>query len=364
MIGRQDIIELAGELSLDPAVVEKDYVLGWLLAGISQHAELGPNWVFKGGTCLKKVFFETYRFSEDLDFTVRDAAHIDEAFLRRALREVVEWIYTETGIEAPADRVRVEVFENPRGRPVAEARVYYRGPLQPRGSLPRVKLDLTSDERIVLDPTRLPINHPYDDRPPDGIEVHCYPYAEVFAEKIRALGDRARPRDLYDVINLYRREDALSAASNVREILEQKCGFKGIPVPTLAGLEPAREELAADWEHMLAHQLPALPPFESFWHELPGFFTWLAEAAIPTALEPFRMARGEEVLRPAIGDLASLGLARLKRRGRRSSHTASLQPWLRGRRETWPNGPGADARSSSFQQPTAGGRWPARLDGG
>jgi len=35
--------------------------------------------VFKGGTCLKKVFFETYRFSEDLDFTLRAEALIDEA---------------------------------------------------------------------------------------------------------------------------------------------------------------------------------------------------------------------------------------------------------------------------------------------
>ena len=50
MIDAQDIVELAGELSLDPSVVEKDYALGWLLAGISQHPELGPSWVFKGDT--------------------------------------------------------------------------------------------------------------------------------------------------------------------------------------------------------------------------------------------------------------------------------------------------------------------------
>jgi predicted nucleotidyltransferase component of viral defense system len=50
LIDAQDVIELAGELSLDPATVEKDYVLGWLLAGISHHPELGPRWIFKGGT--------------------------------------------------------------------------------------------------------------------------------------------------------------------------------------------------------------------------------------------------------------------------------------------------------------------------
>jgi hypothetical protein len=48
VIDAQDIVERAGELSLDSTVVEKDYVLGWLLAGISQHPEIGPSWVFKG----------------------------------------------------------------------------------------------------------------------------------------------------------------------------------------------------------------------------------------------------------------------------------------------------------------------------
>lgn len=66
MIEKQEISELARELSLDLHVVEKDYVLGWLLAGIAANPELSNGWIFKGGTCLKKCYFETYRFSEDL----------------------------------------------------------------------------------------------------------------------------------------------------------------------------------------------------------------------------------------------------------------------------------------------------------
>ena len=44
-------------------MIEKDYVLDWMLAGIFAHPTLGPAWVFKGGTCLKKCFLETYRLS-------------------------------------------------------------------------------------------------------------------------------------------------------------------------------------------------------------------------------------------------------------------------------------------------------------
>ncbi len=308
MIDAQDIIELAGELSLDPTVVEKDYVLGWVLAGISQHAELSPNWIFKGGTCLKKVYFETYRFSEDLDFTLLSQDHINEELLTRTLRNVAEWVYGETGIEISPDRVRAEVFQNKRGKPAAQARIYYRGPLQPRGSLPGIRFDLTADERVVSDPVESPITHPYRDAPQDGISIRCYPYAEVFAEKIRALADRARPRDLYDVINLYRQDEALDAAGNVREILTEKCAFKELPFPTLAALEPFKDELAADWQHMLAHQLPALPSFQNFWDELPGFFRWLETRERRVPIQPYRIASGEEIMRPAIGTLGIVGL--------------------------------------------------------
>lgn len=90
MIDRQEILEFAHEFSLRPNVVEKDYALGWLLAGIGNHAATKDAWVFKGGTCLKECYFETYRFSEDLDFTLLDGAHIDEQFLLATFKEMTE----------------------------------------------------------------------------------------------------------------------------------------------------------------------------------------------------------------------------------------------------------------------------------
>lgn len=50
-------------------VLERDYVLSWILAGISRHERLCETLVFKGGTALKKCYFGDYRFSEDLDFS-------------------------------------------------------------------------------------------------------------------------------------------------------------------------------------------------------------------------------------------------------------------------------------------------------
>ena len=50
-------------------VIERDYLLSWFLAGISQVPTLFDTLVFKGGTALRKCYFDDYRFSEDLDFT-------------------------------------------------------------------------------------------------------------------------------------------------------------------------------------------------------------------------------------------------------------------------------------------------------
>lgn len=99
----------------------------------------------------------------------------------------------------------------------------------------------------------------------------AYAYEELFGEKVRALAERTRLRDLYDVVDLFRNGEALPFPSTLLDVLGQKCEFKGISVPVLADLEEHRGELENLWQSMLAHQLPTLPPYESFWEELPAF---------------------------------------------------------------------------------------------
>ena len=298
MIERREILDIASILGLLPQVVEKDYVLGWVLAGIYQHAALAENWIFKGGTCLKKCYFETYRFSEDLDFTLTDSSRIDQEFLVDVFRKIGEWIYERTGIEIPEETQVFEVFENPRGTVSCQGKLSYRGPIAPRsGGLPRIKLDLTLDELLVLPPAEPVIFHDYSDVPAEGISVRSYAYEEAFAEKVRALGERARPRDLYDVINLFRNTEARPQSAVLHDVLKQKCAHRGIPVPALAELEIHRDALEGSWQSMLAHQLQDLPPAESFWSALPDFFAWLETGVAPTVPATYQMATGETVLR-------------------------------------------------------------------
>lgn len=126
MINKSEIMEFSREFGLRANVVEKDYVLGWLLAGIFNHPVIGSSFVFKGGTCLKKCFFETYRFSEDLDFTLSESSHLDKEFLVSCFKEIAQWVYNETGRE---------------------------------------------------------VHHPYSDSPSEGIRIKSYCFEEVFRKK-------------------------------------------------------------------------------------------------------------------------------------------------------------------------------------
>ena len=134
MIDKREILEAASTLSLLPNVVEKDYVLGWLLAGINVHPELADSWVFKGGTCLKKCYFETYRFSEDLDFTLRDESQIAQAFLQRVLGEVIEWVCRRVRARAPDGSTQLRHLPEP-----ARAHLLPGKDRLSRAGLPRLK---------------------------------------------------------------------------------------------------------------------------------------------------------------------------------------------------------------------------------
>ena len=302
MIDRAEILRLANEFGLEVRIVEKDYILGWVLAGIYRDPTLAAAWVFKGGTCLKKCFFETYRFSEDLDFTVTDATQLDAAFLETRFLELSNWLYETAGIELPADQRRFEIYDNRRGGKCCEARIGYRGPIAPRGGdLPRIKLDLTADEILVLPTVVRPVAHVYSDGPGEGITARCYAFEEVFGEKIRALSERSRPRDLYDVINLFRNGEFHAVAAVIRDVVQQKCTFKNIGFPRFEALAVFREELVAEWGNMLGHQLPALPPVESFWDALPEFFGWLSGTRTPATVAPYPLTAGDQVLRMPAG---------------------------------------------------------------
>jgi predicted nucleotidyltransferase component of viral defense system len=282
MIRKQDILDRAGEWSLRPDIVEKDYVLGWLLAGFATHPVTSATWIFKGGTCLKKCFFETYRFSEDLDFSLLPHAPYDAPAIQSIVAEVASSSARQSGVDFPADRIEIVARKDKLGRPTFQGKVSYRGPLA-MPNWPRVLLDITQNEPVVAPVARRPIFHPYPDALPNDAAAPCYSLNELYAEKTRALYERTRPRDLYDVVHLGERHGEIQL-DEVRTIFRRKCTVKGFVAPTADALMTvvrASEELRSEWANMLAHQLPALPAVDHVLDRVRDLLRWIDEPAAP-----------------------------------------------------------------------------------
>jgi predicted nucleotidyltransferase component of viral defense system len=279
VIGKQEIVERAAGSNLRPEVVEKDYVLGWLLAAASAHPVVSTGWVLKGGTCVKKCFFETYRFSEDLDFTLVPSAAYDEASLANTLGELAASASAMSGIRFPSEHISIKERHDKLGRGTFEGRVGYQGPLA-FPSWPKVRFDLSRHEPILLTPVKREVIHPYSDQLPEGTGVLTYAFEELFAEKARALFERTRPRDLYDVAYILDNLEEPLDGALVRTTFRQKCAAKEFDTPTASAIVArVREsaELRADWDAMLTHQLPYATPVEGAIDRLDRALSWLAQ---------------------------------------------------------------------------------------
>jgi predicted nucleotidyltransferase component of viral defense system len=68
-------------------LLEKDYYLTRILPGINT---LSEDLIFKGGTCLNKIYYSYYRLSEDLDFTMKLPLGNPSRMVKRKLMKPVK----------------------------------------------------------------------------------------------------------------------------------------------------------------------------------------------------------------------------------------------------------------------------------
>ncbi len=252
MIPAREIREKARLHGVPESTIERDYAQNWLLWALS-----GMEMAFKGGTCIKKLYIENYRFSDDLDFTLmRDT---DRNGILYMVSDSVVRARNESGISFLEE---VKVDSNYNG---FEVSVYFKM-LWRGGSPMKIKLDITAPagEEILLPLTEKKIMHPYS----DGLNgaILAYSLEEIFSEKVRSLFERTRPRDLYDVRMLKERVRMAS----VEEILPAKFSNKGIEGNPSA-LMSKKEYFKNAWEASLTHQIKELPDFEDVFKDVLTF---------------------------------------------------------------------------------------------
>ena len=244
MIPVREVKEAARASGVPPSTIERDYAQNWLLA----HLSVLPM-ALKGGTGIRKVFIENYRFSDDLDFTLLEP--YEKEALQEAVKDAVSRAREESGIRFEED---IDIIETATGfRATALFRIIPMNASTPT----KIIIDLTtmSNESILLPVEKRRIYHPYSDKLTAGIT--CYCLEEIMAEKIRSLFQRVRPRDIYDIRHLADRVNP----DAVRSILRRKCECKEV-IPSSSVLAGRRERFSASWNASLRHQMKVVPNFE------------------------------------------------------------------------------------------------------
>lgn len=245
MIRKSEIKEKARKHGVPLSTIQRDYAQDILLDSLFS---VCTDMAFKGGTCIKKMYIENYRFSDDLDFTL--LSDIDVKTLDEIIHDTVDLAKEKTMVEFSRD---IKVETNPNGYLI---NTYFKDLTGGKNRI-KIKMDVTeSDKENIIFPfgSRMMI-HQYQDALES--EIITYSLEEIMAEKMRSLFQRTRPRDLYDVYQIWDRLDI----DEVVDAFDKKCKFKKIE-PNTQELESREDDFKKAWKNSLKNQLRELPDFQ------------------------------------------------------------------------------------------------------
>jgi len=270
MLSRAELQRLANRHKVALGILEKDYVLTEVLKALSQVPMLNKDFVFKGGTALRKVYFPNWRYSEDLDFTVKHDMNKEE--LKQALDAWYRHVEQQSQIQLSTKRLH-------KADGYARIRSQFLGPLSYRGM---IYMDLNFDEPLCLEPEyRRVLTDPFTD---EQRKVLVYPLEELLAEKMRSLLERGKSRDYYDVWRLLKEHTSQLNLELLGKVLSEKLAHKGLCLHSMSDFLPKESKgLKKYWENDLQQQINSLSPLEEVLGELQDMFDKLVAPHISLA---------------------------------------------------------------------------------
>jgi predicted nucleotidyltransferase component of viral defense system len=186
-------------------MAEQDLIISRALVNLYQQAEIKENLVFRGGTALNKIYIQPpARYSEDLDFVQIKSAPIGSIIT--AIRNALDhWL-----------------GEPKRKLTERSAKLIYR--YQSIENLPaKLKIEINTTEHYhVLDLVNKNVSVT-SDWVTTNTEVKTYQLNELMGTKLRALYQRKKGRDLFDL--WYVIENKLVDADIVVDVFNQHCAL-------------------------------------------------------------------------------------------------------------------------------------------
>lgn len=254
MIDRRELLEKAREKQLNLMIVEKDYLLGWLLFGFAKNRKL----VFKGGTALSKIYFpRIWRLSEDLDFSLL------EGELQTVLKRT-DTVFSEV-------KKRSGIGFNLRSHHMNPD--YLQLKIQYQGVIGRnwIKVDVTRND-LAEKPVLKQIHRSYSDYPAFRVRVESP--EEIFASKLRAVIERKKCRDYFDLWKLSKMK---FNERKIKKTFLAKCAIKKIEFEGKSQIFPPdlQETLKPYWERELGRLINPIPDMKTVLHDLRDALTFL-----------------------------------------------------------------------------------------
>jgi predicted nucleotidyltransferase component of viral defense system len=260
-IFREALSYSEGVTGFTASLIEKDYYCSLILHHVfNRETQL----VFKGGTCLSKVFADFYRLSEDLDLVIPVAADTPRN-QRSSKMDPIKGIFDELPKVIPG----MSISRAFRGH--NESRQYIGYLEYPSALIDKqesIKIEIGIREPILLPSkireTRTIVVNPFSDGPLLPVfTVQAMELKEAYAEKVRAALTRREPaiRDLFDLFNAVHKMNLDLDASDFLIMVKKKLEIPG-NTPVDISVE-YKQELVRQLEGQLR---PVLRPadFESF----------------------------------------------------------------------------------------------------
>ena len=205
MIPRMNIIAWGNIVPwADLRQVEQDLVISRALVELFSNPGLAGQLRFRGGTALNKLHFpQPLRYSEDIDLVRTETGPIGPVL--DAIREALEPWLGRAGFApsatAPKLRFRVDADDPSAGAPI------------------RLKVEINTQETEAFDP---PLFVPFAVENPwfsGAVDIPTFSPEEILATKLRALLQRNKGRDLFDLHHGLRTFEGLDRARVVRGLM-------------------------------------------------------------------------------------------------------------------------------------------------
>lgn len=256
MISLSEINACAARLRVPAETIEKDYAICWALNCIAE-SKLKTDFVFYGGTAIKRIYFENHRFSEDIDLVSEKT--FEPAYLEQCLADSFALARKEANLIFEIDSNRTLSNESR-----AQMFIRYSGYDEIIGAPKELRIDFAWDREMTGDLAHRQIIETYTDLKKKGQPLTVQTLNTILAIKLGLLMDsnRKEPRDVFDIWFLLNRLDAFDfSLERVREIFKQKYGF----YPLLSILRPHLENRIYQdrWETRLKKQIAEIPEMKA-----------------------------------------------------------------------------------------------------